>query len=113
MADDGRSVAWLGYLPLPGLGLVAVALRPDARLVRFHAWQGTLAVLGLVLALFVVGLLARISDASGYRTFLGFVSGVALLAAAVQLAYGVVQAVLGRYARLRPWWDLAAALRRT
>ena len=113
MADDGRAVAWLGYVPLPGLGLLAVALRPDARLVRFHAWQGTLAVLGLVLALFLVGLLARISDADGYRTALGFVSGLALLAGLLQLGYGIAQAASGRFGRLRPWWDLAAALRRT
>lgn len=112
MTGDGRSVAWLSYVPLPGLALAAVALRPRDRLVRFHAWQGTLAILGLLLFLFAVGLLARISDASGYRAFLGFVSGLGLLAVLVQLGWGVAAAAMGRFTRLRPWWDVAAALKR-
>jgi hypothetical protein len=110
--DDGRGVAWLCYVPLPGLALAAVMIRPADRLVRFHAWQATLAILGTLLFLFLVGLLAGLSDANGYRVFLGIVSGVGLLAALGQLGWGLVGAATGRYTRLRPWWDVAALLKR-
>jgi uncharacterized membrane protein len=86
---DGRGVAWLCYVPLPGLALAAVLARPGDRLVRFHAWQGTLAILGLLAA------------------------GLALLGGLGQLGWGVASAARGRYGRLRPWWDLAALLKRT
>ncbi len=111
-SGDGRGVAWLGYVPVPGIGLAAVAIRPGDRLVRFHAWQGTLAVLGLLLFLFLVGLLARLSDAGGYRTAFGFVSGLGLLAGLIQLGWGIAAAAMGRFTRLRPWWDVAALLKR-
>lgn len=107
----GSRVAWLSYVPIPGLALVAVAAAPGDRLTRFHAWQGTLAVLGLLVWLLAIGLLARISDASAYRTTLGFVSGLGFLAGLVQLGWGIAAAVLGRFQRLRPWWDLAALLK--
>lgn len=80
---------------------------------RFHAWQGTLAVLGILCWLLVVGLLARLSDASAYRTTLGFLAGLGLLAGLVQLGWGMAAAGLGRYQRLRPWWDVAAFLKQS
>lgn len=104
-------MAWLAYVPVPGLAFLSVALRPGDRLTRFHAWQGTLAVLGLLLWLLLTGLLARLSDAGGYRTALGFVSGLGLLAGFVQLGWGIASAALGRFQRLRPWWDVAILLK--
>ena len=106
-------MAWLCYVPLPGLALAAVLARPGDRLVRFHAWQGTLAILGLLAGMTLFGLLAMASEAAGYRAFLGFVAGVALLAGLGQLGWGIASAARGRYGRLRPWWDLAALLKRT
>lgn len=111
-ASDGRRLAWLAYVPIPGLALVPVAVHPGDRLTRFHAWQGTIAVLGLVAWLLVIGLLARLSDADAYRTTLGIVSGLGLLAGLVQLGWGIASAALGRFQRLRPWWDLASLVRR-
>lgn len=110
-APDARATAWLSYVPLPGLALVPIALHPGDRLARFHAWQGSLAVLGLVVWLMFIGLLARLSDAFAYRTTLGFVSGLGLLAGLVQLGWGIAAAALGRFQRLRPWWDLAVLVR--
>ena len=110
--DDGRGVAWLSYVPLPGLALAAVMIRPGDRLVRFHAWQGTFAILGILLFLFLVGLTARLSEARAYRLALGLLSGIGLLAGLVQLGWGIASAATGKYARLRPWWDLAAMLKR-
>lgn len=111
-SDDGRRLAWLAYVPLPGLALAAVFARPGERLVRYHAWQGTLAILGGLLFLLLVGLAARLSEARAYRVSLGLLSGVGLLALLVQLGWGIAAAATGRYARLRPWWDVAALLKR-
>jgi uncharacterized membrane protein len=110
--DDGASVAWLPYVPLPGLGLVAVALEPRSRLVRYHAWQGTALVLALLAAMILVGLLSVAVTDKAARGVLGFLAGLLLLAGILQMAWGGVAAALGRYVRLRPAWDLAAALRR-
>lgn len=112
MADDGRGIAWLSYVPLPGLALAAVLLRPGDRLVRYHAWQASLALLGGLLFLFAMGLLARLSGAGGYRAALGLLSGLGLVTLLVQLAWGAAAAARGRFARLRPWWDVAALLKR-
>lgn len=109
--DDGRSVAWLAYVPIPGVALAAVLIRPDERLVRYHAWQGTLAVLGILAFLTGIGLLAGISEAGAYRTVMGLVAGLGLLAGLVQLGWGMASAILGKYARVRPWWDVAAAIK--
>ncbi len=111
-ASDGRGIAGLSYVPLPGVALIPIALHPGDRLVRFHAWQGTLAIFGVLAWLLVVGLLARLSDASGYRTALGFLAGLGLLAGLVQLGWGMAAAALGRFQRLRPWWDIAVLLKR-
>ena len=108
---DGRSVAWVSYLPLPGLALVPLALRPDDRLVRYHAWQGTVLVAAFLAAMLLVGLLTLLSDGQGYRFAVGLLAGALLLAGVVQVAWGIVAASLGRYARLRPAWDLARLLR--
>jgi hypothetical protein len=108
---DGRTVAWISYVPLPGLALLAVRLHPHDRLTRFHAWQGTILVVGLLATMLVVGLLTMLSDAEGYRAAVGGLAGAALVAGVVQLVWGGVAAALGRFTRLRPAWDVAAALR--
>ena len=110
---DGRAVAWLSYVPLPGLAFVAVRLHPEDRLTRFHAWQGTVLVVGLLAAMLVVGLVTLLSAAKGYRAAVGSVSGVLLVAGVVQLTWGAASAAMGRFVRLRPAWDVAAALRRS
>ncbi|MFA5944422.1 MAG: hypothetical protein WC876_08155 [Candidatus Thermoplasmatota archaeon] len=109
---DGRAVAWLSYLPIPGLALVPVLLHPDDRLTRYHAWQGGLLVGGLWVALTVFALLILAVDAKAFRDVAGFLFGVLLLVAFAQMVWGAVACGLGRYPRLRPAWDLAAFLRR-
>lgn len=109
---DGRAVAWLSYLPLPGIAFVPVLLHPRDRLCRYHAWQGTTLVLGLLAAMFLIGLMTLLSDAEGYRRAVGFVAGILLVAGVVQLVWGAIAAALGRFPRLRPAWDVAASIRR-
>ena len=109
---DGRTLAWLGYVPIPGLFLVPALARPGDRLARYHAWQSGVLVLGLFAAMFLVGLLGLLSDSGGYRRAVGFLGGLVLLAGLVGLAWGGVGAAMGRFPRVRPAWDLAAMLRR-
>jgi hypothetical protein len=109
---DGRAIAWLSYVPLPGLAVVPVLLNPWDRLSRYHAWQGTALVLGLLSALFVIGLLTLLSEAKVYRLLVGFAAGALLVGGLVQLVWGAAGAAMGRYPRLRPAWDVAAALRK-
>jgi hypothetical protein len=109
---DGRGVAWLSYLPIPGLAFVPVLLHPGDRLTRYHAWQGGLLVGGLWLGMILFALLILAIDAKGFRDFAGFLFGLVLIAAFVQMVWGGVASAMGRYPRLRPAWDLAAALRR-
>ena len=109
---DGRSVAWVGYVPVPGLFLVPALARPGDRLSRYHAWQSGLLVGLLYAAMTLVGLLAMASDAKAYRATVGFVGGLLLLAGLVQLGWGGAGAAMGRFPRLRPAWDLARVLRR-
>ena len=111
VADDGRSVAWMSYVPLPGLALLAVALDSRSRLTRYHAWQGTFTVLGLLAYLLVMGLLARLSEVGGYRTTLGALAGIGLLAGLAQCGWGMVAASMVRFIRIRPWWNLAVLVR--
>jgi uncharacterized membrane protein len=109
---DGRSVAWIGYVPIPGLALVAVMLRPEDRLVRFHAWQATVLVVGTYVVLLLIGFLTMVSDAKAYTTAIGILSGAILLGALALLGAGFATSAMGRFSRLRPAWDIAALLRR-
>jgi Na+/melibiose symporter-like transporter len=109
---DGRGVAWLSYLPIPGLAVIPVLLHPGDRLARYHAWQGGLLVGAFFVLMFVFGLLMLLSEAAGYRQTLGLLSGLVLVVGVVQMLWGAVASALGRYPRLRPAWDLASALRR-
>lgn len=111
-AMDGRGVAWLAYLPLPGLALAQVRMHPADRLARYHAWQGTALVVGTYLALVLTGLLALLSDAKPYRALVGLAAGLVLLGAVVQMLWGMAAAATGRFTRLQPAWSLAALVRR-
>lgn len=110
-SDDGRGVAWLGYVPVPGLAFVPALVRPASRLARYHAWQGGLLVALVYLALLVVGLLGLLSEGDAYRATVAATAAAVLVAAVVQMLWGAVGAALGRYPRLRPAWDVANALR--
>ena len=109
---DGRGAAWLSYLPVPGLALVPVLLHPGDRLARYHAWQGGVLVGGLWVLMTLFALLTLAIEAQAFRAGAGFLFGVLLIAALVQMVWGAVASAMGRYPRLRPAWDLAAALRR-
>lgn len=109
---ERRGLAWLGYLPIPGLALLAVLAAPRDRLVRYHAWQASVLVVGLLAVLILVGMLSLASEARAFRTILGLLSGLVMLAAFVQMGWGAVAAAQGRYVRLRPAWDVASLLRR-
>jgi hypothetical protein len=105
-------VAWLSYVPIPGLAFVPVLLHPADRLARYHAWQGGLLVGSLWIAMTLFALLILAIDAEGFRAVAGFLFGLLLIAGFAQLLWGAVRAAMGHYPRLRPVWDLAAALRR-
>jgi hypothetical protein len=105
---DGRAVAWVAYVPVPGLGLVPALAAPHDPLARFHARQGGLLVALLYLLLLGVGFLGQaLPDAQ---------APVAALAAAILLlgvagiAWGLFGALRSRYLRVRPVWDLCSAL---
>jgi hypothetical protein len=108
---DGRAAAWISYVPLPGLALVPLALHPGDRLTRYHARQGTCLAVAFLAVMLVVGLLTLLSEAKAFRATVSFLSGLVLLAGAIQMIWGGVGAAFGRYPRLRPAWDLAAAMR--
>ncbi len=103
---------WLSYLPIPGVGIIAVWTAPEDPHVRFHAWQGSVLVLAAYVVLIVLGLLGRISDAGWYAATIGLLAGVWFLAVIVGLVWGIVAAARGRYDRIRPVWDVLSALRR-
>ena len=109
---DGRGVAWLSYVPVPGLALVPVLLRPEDRLTRYHAWQGGILVGGLWVAMTLFGFLVLAVDDEGFRGVAGFLFAVLLFTGLGQLLWGGVRSAMGQYPRLRPAWDLAALLRR-
>ncbi len=111
IGESVQSVPWLSYIPVPGLQAVAVYLAPEDPLTRYHAWQGGTLVALLYAFLVLVGLLARASDAAAFLATMGLFSGFGLLAGVAGLVYGAVSAARGRYGRVRPIWDLIAALK--
>lgn len=105
------AVPWLSYVPVPGLPFVAVLAAPDDPLTRFHAWQGGVLVGLAYVLLIVLGLLARLSQAPAFLATMGLLSGLALLGAVAAMGWGIVGAARRRYVRVRPVWDLLAAMR--
>ncbi|HLF16535.1 MAG TPA: hypothetical protein VI796_03785 [Candidatus Thermoplasmatota archaeon] len=109
---DGRAVAWVAYLPLPGLALIPRLAAPGSRLARYHAWQGGVLV-GLVYAIVVP--LGIVASAGGGRLLLAVVGALAAITLAAGLAatvVGIASASRGRFVRIRPVWDLLALLGR-
>ena len=104
-------MAWVAYLPFPGLFALAVLAYPRDRLVRYHAWQGGTLVVLLYAWLTLWGLAAAPAPA-GAQEAMGVAAGAGLLLAAFGLAWGGVSAARGRYPRIRPVWDLLAAIGR-
>jgi hypothetical protein len=103
---DGRSVAWVSYLPIPGIALVAALAARHDRLARFHALQGGWLVALLYVALIVVGFVARASDAAWWRLAWGLVVGILLIASLFGMVWGAAGSLRGRFVRVRPVWDL-------
>lgn len=106
------SLAWLAYVPVPGLALVPALARPDDRFHRYHARQGGWFVGLWWLGLILWGLLIRLSEADGYRTVLGAWTMLWILAGLAGAGFGAAWSTLGVYGRLRPVWDLLVALKR-
>jgi hypothetical protein len=103
---DGRSVAWLSYLPVPGLALVAAFAAREDRLARFHAWQGGLLVASLYHDTALLGFVGRLLEATWWRTLWGLLAGFLLLAGLVGIGVGIAGSLRGRHDRVRPVWDL-------
>lgn len=103
---DGKSVAWVAYLPFPGTFLVPLLAAPDARLARYHAWQGGATVGILYALLLAVGWL----DPALPGVMQG-VAAVVVMLGLVAIIWGLVGAARGRFVRVRGVWDLLASLR--
>lgn len=106
------SVAWLAYLPLPGLAVVPALVHGDDRLARFHAWQGGVLVVIVWILLAILGALLKVSDASGYQGFIGFLALVVLIAYIVAASIGIVAVVREQFVRVRPVYDVLALVNR-
>jgi hypothetical protein len=111
--EDARGIAWLAYLPIPGLGLVPALARPDDRLARYHAWQGTVLVVGFLIVMAAGGLLTVAVGGKSAPMAAGLLLGLIFVAGVGQMLWGGIAAAMGRYPRLRPAWDLARLLRRS
>jgi hypothetical protein len=106
---NGRSVAWLAYVPVPGLFLVPLWGARGDRLARFHAIQGGVASLTVLVLLALCGLYAYArSGTSAAAVDAQLLSAAVLLAGLAYLAAGAVAAGRSRFLRLRPFWDAAA-----
>lgn len=101
-------MAWVAYLPVPGLGLVPAWAAPADPLARFHARQGGLLVALLYALLLAVGLAAQaMPDA---QDALALAAAAILLPGLAGCAWGIAGALRGRRVRVRPAWDLCAAI---
>jgi hypothetical protein len=105
---DGKAVAWVAYLPLPGLGLVPAWTAPHDPLARYHARQGGLLVALLYAVLLALGLAGQAMPAAADA--LAATAAPFLLLGLAGIAWGMAGALRSRYARVRPVWDLCALL---
>lgn len=106
------SLAWLAYVPVPGLAVAAAFSARDDPRTRYHAWQGGMLVGLLWIGLLLIGLLGQASGNPGFQTTIGALSLAWLAAGLGGIVYGAVGATRGLYVRVRPVWDLLAALQR-
>lgn len=108
--------SWVAYIPVPGVALLAAYGAPTDRLARFHAWQGGIHVAAWWVGLIALGYFMRWADASAadptpMAILFGFVYFLYLVAGLTGCVMGAVAAAKGRYARVRPAWDLLAGRR--
>jgi hypothetical protein len=105
---DGKAVAWVAYLPLPGLDLVPAWAAPHDPLARYHARQGGVLVGLLYVLLLAIGFLGQaMPDAS---PIIAIVAAPVLLLGLAGIAWGIFGALRARYVRVRPAWDICAAI---
>lgn len=104
MAARGQACAC--YIPIPGLAALLAKSHPQDRLLRFHARQATVVILFAYVMLILFGLLAKgFPDAA---PAVGPAAGAVLAITLVAILVGVAGAAMGRFTRLRPFWDLVA-----
>jgi hypothetical protein len=102
-----RDLAWLAYIPVPGLGLAASWAAPQDRLVRFHARQGGALIIILYAIMACLGLVTLILPPAG-RPPIAAIAAAVLALAGVAIVVGVWTSLAGRFTRLRPLWDMVA-----
>ncbi|HUR62590.1 MAG TPA: hypothetical protein VM286_09540 [Candidatus Thermoplasmatota archaeon] len=105
---DGKAVAWVAYVPLPGLGLVPAWAAPHDPLARYHARQGGLLIALLYVLLLLLGMLSQ--AAPGAKDVLALMAAPVLLLGLAGIAWGIAGSLRSRYVRVRPVWDLCAAI---
>lgn len=106
-------LAWICYVPLPGVALIPVLVEPRDAHTRYHAWQGTAWTLLAWVVLVAVAVVASWTQAIRplFLAF-AFLEGALVLAAVAGVGCGITTAAMGRFGRVRPAWDLLVALRR-
>lgn len=105
-AVAAQGVAWLAYVPIPGVALLVAITAPNNRLVRFHARQATVIVLFAYVMLILFGLLAKVMPAA--EATVTPAAGVVVAILLIAVMVGGIGAARGRYNRVRPFWDLVA-----
>lgn len=106
------SLAWLAYVPIPGLAFIPAFAAPYGRLERYHAWQGGLLTALLYTGLVLIGLLEKTSTSGGFLQFIGILAAIWLLVCLTGAGFGVAASFTGKFARIRPVWDLLRVLGR-
>ncbi len=105
---SGRAVAWLAYVPLPGLFLIPLLGHRGDRLARFHGIQGGIVTVAFLLLLMLSGFYSYArSGTTASAPDAAILALVVMLGGLGYLVAGAVAAGRGRFLRLRPAWDVA------
>ena len=106
---QGRSVAWVAYVPIPVIFLVPLLAARGDRLARFHGIQGGIATTASLVLLMLAGFykVARSGVQGAAPPDAAILALVVMVGGLVLCLTGLVAAARGRYLRLRPAWDLA------
>ncbi|MEK6985864.1 MAG: hypothetical protein AABX89_05750 [Candidatus Thermoplasmatota archaeon] len=105
---NGRAVAWLAYIPLPGLFLVPLLGARGDRLARFHALQGGVLTIAFLVLLMLSGFYAFARNGTKAAPVdAAILSALLFVVGLAYLVIGAIAAARGRFTRLRPVWDLA------